>query len=118
MKIIIPNDGVNEIPDGYKPLFTEDGKFVAIIPKNTRKGDFYWLSAKNATPFIDWEQRRYELAKTAMVELMNYDYYSDDRQHPEQRNSGLLTNMSSVCHCAVSYADKLIQVLKEKPQND
>lgn len=118
MKIIIPNDGVNDIPNGYKPLFTEDGRFIAIIPESARKEDFYWLSIENATPFIDWEQRRYELAKIAMVELMNYDYYRDDRQHPEQNNSGLLTNKSSVCHCAVSYADKLIEVLKEKSQND
>lgn len=118
MKIIIPNDGVNEIPNGYKPLFTEDGKFVAIIPEGATKRDFYWLSVNAATPIIDWEQRRFELAKTAMVELMNYDYYRDDRTYSKQRNSGLLTNMKSVCNCAVSYADELIKVLKERTQID
>lgn len=113
MKIIIPKDGVNEIPKGYKPLFTEDGKFVAIIPDGANKSDFYWLKVDNVTPIIDWEQRRYELAKTAMIELMNFEYYRDDRKDPNQRNSGLLSNVKPLCSCSVNYADEMIKLLKE-----
>lgn len=114
MKIIIPKDGVNEIPKGYKPLFTEDGRFIAIVPECLKKADVFWLSVDNVTPIIDWEKRRYELAKTAMVELMNYEYYNDDRHGENRPNSGLLSNRTSLCHCAVSYADQMIRILKEK----
>lgn len=113
MKIIIPKDGANEIPKGYKPLFTEDGKFVAIIPEGANKSDFYWLKIDNVTPIIDWEQRRYDLAKTAMIELMNFEYYRDDRKDPNQRNSGLITNRVPLCSCAIGYADEMVTQLKK-----
>ena len=52
MKIIIPHEGVNEIPEGFKPLMTSEGKLVAIVPEEMTR---------------NWEQRRYELAKAAMI---------------------------------------------------
>ena len=39
-KIIIPHEGVNEIPKGYKPLMTSEGKLVAIVPEGMTKKDF------------------------------------------------------------------------------
>ena len=62
----------------------------------------------------NWEQRRYEIAKEAMIKLMEYDYYRDDATMPNQRNSGLLTNRKPICSCAVSYADELIEQLKNR----
>ena len=66
IKIIIPHEGVNEIPKGYKPLFTNDGKFIAIIAEGLNKEDLYWLEINNVVPVMNSEQRRYELAKAAM----------------------------------------------------
>lgn len=37
MKIIIPHEGVNEIPEGFKPLLTDEGKLVSIIPKGMHR---------------------------------------------------------------------------------
>ena len=65
-KIIIPHEGVNEIPKGYKPLMTSEGKLVAIVPEGMTKNDVYWIKTERIIPVIDWEQRRYELAKAAM----------------------------------------------------
>lgn len=73
MKIIIPHDGVNEIPKGYKPLFTEDGRFIAIVPEGTTKNDLYWLKVKNAIPIIDWEQRKYDLVKAVLPTLISLE---------------------------------------------
>ena len=30
-KIIIPHEGVNEIPKGYKPLMTSEGKLTTTL---------------------------------------------------------------------------------------
>lgn len=66
MKIIIPHEGVNEIPEGFKPLMTSEGKLVAIVPEGMHTRDAYWIKPERIIPVIDWEQRRYELAKAAM----------------------------------------------------
>lgn len=66
IKIIVPHEGVNEIPKGYKPLMTSDGKLVSIVPEDMTKNDVYWIKSERIVPVIDWEQRRYELAKAAM----------------------------------------------------
>lgn len=69
MKIIIPHEGVNEIPEGFKPVMTSEGKLVAIVPEGMHTRDAYWIKTENIIPVIDWEQRRYELAKAAMIGL-------------------------------------------------
>lgn len=66
LKIIIPHEGVNEIPKGYRPLMTSEGKLVSIVPEEMTKKDAYWLKTERIVQVIDWEQRRYELAKAAM----------------------------------------------------
>lgn len=66
LKIIIPHEGVNEIPKGYKPLMTGEGKLVSIVPEQMTNKDVYWIKTERIIPVIDWEQRRYELAKAAM----------------------------------------------------
>lgn len=66
MKIIIPHEGVNEIPEGFKPLMTSEGKLVAIVPEEMTRNDAYWIKSERIITVIDWEQRRYELAKAAM----------------------------------------------------
>ena len=42
MKIIVPHEGVNEIPEGYKPLLNKEGKLMSIIPEGSTRRDFYW----------------------------------------------------------------------------
>ena len=32
-KIIIPHEGVNEIPKGYKAFMADDGRLIAIVPE-------------------------------------------------------------------------------------
>ncbi|HBG40256.1 MAG TPA: hypothetical protein DDW85_02430 [Porphyromonadaceae bacterium] len=114
-KIIIPSEGVNEIPDGYRPLITNDGKFIAIVPRDMKESDIAWILnyEKELQPNY-WEQRRYELAKAAMVELMKYDYYKNDGSDGTYPATGLLSNNHAICHLAVNYADTMIEVLKKR----
>lgn len=111
MKIIIPHEGVNEIPEGYKPLMTTDGKLVSIVPENMTKNDVYWLKSERCIPVVDWEQRRYELVKAAMNGLLGCcSYYKDDVNrmlYAERSDDSQLVKQS------VDIADEMIKQLKE-----
>lgn len=64
--------------------------------------------------------RRDYFACRAMAELMKWEYYREDRlpgHHPDQPSSGLLTNKNKLCNCAVSYADKMIELLDKNDEN-
>lgn len=50
---------------------------------------------------IDWEQRRYEIAKDYAIGLMTADWFEGE--------------IEDACYCGVKLADKLIEELK-KPQ--
>lgn len=54
------------------------------------------------TPDIDWEQRRYEIAKAAMQGILS-----------NERRIGSLEDTAS---CSVMYTDALIEELKKKKQ--
>lgn len=50
---------------------------------------------------IDWEQRRYEIAKDYAIGLMTSEWFEEETE--------------VACNCGVRFADKLIEELK-KPQ--
>lgn len=113
MKIIIPHEGVNEIPEGYKPLMTTDGKLVSIVPENMTKNDVYWLKSERCIPVIDWEQRRYELAKSAMHGLLGCcSYFQDVNNNMLWAERG---DNSQLVAQSISIADEAIKQLKEIP---
>lgn len=102
-KIIIPHEGVNEIPKGYKPLMTSEGKLVAIVPEGMTKNDVYWIKTERIIPVIDWEQRRYELAKAAMQ-----GYCANSLEYVVSS-----ANHENIAEWSVSTADAMIKLLKE-----
>ena len=57
---------------------------------------------------IDWEQRRYEIAKEMMIELY--------RQKAVVKTHVQGINPKDIAHFAVAFADILIQKLKEKSE--
>lgn len=99
IKIIIPHEGVNEIPKGFKPLMSSEGKLVSIVPEGMTKNDAYWVKTERIIPIIDWEQRRYELAKAAMQGLL-------------ANNSYTKINIFSLAEDSCNCADAIIQRLK------
>lgn len=102
IKIIIPHEGVNEIPKGFKPLMSSEGKLVSIVPEGMTKNDAYWVKTERIIPIIDWEQRRYELAKAAMQGI-----YSNS--HPE---FAMNTSNETMAEWALMIADAMIEKLK------
>lgn len=100
MKIIIPHEGVNEIPEGYKPLITTDGKLMLITQGDITKNDVYWLESKRCISVINWEQRRYELAKDISCAYLQ-----------AHTNVPFL----EIAKVSVKFADELITQLKEIP---
>jgi hypothetical protein len=68
---------------------------------------------------IDWEQRRYEIAKDAMVGIIA-NSHDDDYRYEERgcsQNYKYKLQRADIAHRAVLYADALIAELK-KEQND
>ena len=65
---------------------------------------------------INWEQRRYEIAKDAMVGIIanshNYDYRYVERRCSQNYTYKL--ERADIVHRAVLYADALIAELKKK----
>lgn len=112
VKIIIPHEGVNEIPEGYKPLMTADGRLVSIVPENMHSNDALWIKSANYTS-INWEQRRFELAKAAMNGLLGCcSYFKDDTNRMLYAERG---NDSQLVKQSVDIADEMIKQLKETP---
>lgn len=102
IKIIIPHEGVNEIPKGFKPLMSSEGKLVSIVPEGMTKNDAYWVKTERIIPIIDWEQRRYELAKAAMQ-----GYCANSLEYVVSA-----ANHESVAEWSISIADIMIKKLK------
>lgn len=57
---------------------------------------------------IDWEQRRYEIAKEMMTEIY--------RQKAVIKTHGQSINLKDIVNIAVAFADMLIKKLKEKSE--
>ena len=102
MKIIIPHEGVNEIPEGFKPLLTDEGKLVSIIPKGMHREDAYWIKTERIIPVVDWEQRRYELAKAAMQGFCANSHDS----------IAIAVDSKTVSEWSVGFANTMIERLK------
>lgn len=101
IKIIIPHEGVNEIPKGFKPLMSSEGKLVSIVPEGMTKNDAYWVKTERIIPIIDWEQRRYELAKAAMQGFCS---------NPHEQIMSADSNV--VAEWSIGFADAMIKKLK------
>lgn len=56
---------------------------------------------------IDWEQRRYELARSAMQGMLSYTSYDVYDNSFSDNNTALIVSSS------IKYADELIKQLKE-----
>lgn len=68
------------------------------------------------TPTVDWEQRRYEIAKEAMTAIMsNADFY--EQVLYESAEKGQRQIQTSISIAAVIFADALVKELKTK-QNE
>lgn len=62
---------------------------------------------------IDWEQRRYEIAKEAMTAIMsNADFYGQVLDQSAEKGQRQIQN--SISEAAVIFADALIEELKKK----
>lgn len=62
---------------------------------------------------IDWEQRRYEIAKEAITAIMsNADFYGQVLDQSAERGQRQIQN--SISEAAVIFADALIAELKKK----
>lgn len=107
IKVIVPHEGVNEIPEGYKPLMTAKGGLVAIVPASMTKDDIYWLKSERYIPFINWEERRYELAKVAMQGMLSNTSYDVSDNSFSDNNTKLIVSSG------IKYANEMIKQLKE-----
>ena len=96
-KIIIPIG--MEIPKGYKPILDSDNVFVAIVPEDTAR-----MQCLNTPHTIDWEQRRYEIAKAVLPGVCAGALY--ERGKP----------ITGSCDFAIQIADELIKQLEESKQ--
>ena len=102
MKIIIPHEGVNEIPEGFKPVMTSEGKLVAIVPEGMHTRDAYWIKTERIIPVVDWEQRRFELAKAAMQGFCANSHDS----------IAIAVDSKTVSEWSVGFANTMIERLK------
>ena len=92
-KIIIPHEGVNEIPKGYKAFMTDDGRLVAVVPENATADDFMWLQTEKLIPLINWEQRRFEVSKAVISGMLTNRIFPPDK------------TIANDCETAIKYAN-------------
>lgn len=95
-KIIIPHEGVNEIPKGYKAFMADDGRLIAIVPENASADDFMWLQTEEIESPINWEQRRFEVAKALISGMLA------NRTFPSEKV------IADDCETAIKYANEMI----------
>lgn len=69
--------------------------------RDTITGDWYYANQVKVADNIDWEQRRYELAKAAMQGILANYYH-----HPN-------INIYALAEVAYNYADAMIEKMKE-----
>lgn len=97
---------VSDFSKSYKGLCKE---CVAKLTRERRKA--MSQSASNSTKNIDWEQRRYEIAKDMLCAI-----YMDDGNESRCANHNMgfeYQSLESSAHSAVRYADALINELKK-----
>lgn len=66
---------------------------------------------------IDWEQRRYELARAAMQGILSNGEAIDDACRTARYTQDH-TTPKAIARCAIAYADALIKKLKGEINND
>ena len=87
-------------PKVYSITFLRNGNYEKI----NNADEFEIHPDQPAVPIIDWEQRRYEIAKSAMQGILSAEsseYHYDKKSH--------------LIKTAVEYADELINQLKNTP---
>lgn len=94
-KIIITHDGVREIPEGYKVLMDDAGRLIAVVLKSATAEDF------KETPVINWEQRRFEVAKAVISGMLTNRIFPPDK------------TIANDCETAIKYANEMINQLKK-----
>lgn len=98
---------VSDFSKSYKGLCKE---CVAKLTRERRKATSQ-VTTSNSTKFIDWEQRRYEIAKDMLCAI-----YMDDGNESRCANHNMgfeYQSLESSAHTAVRYADALINELKK-----
>lgn len=98
-----------EIVDGY---CTYDGySYTCIMPNGKQRVvNANYLEITDNAPYIDWGQRRYEIAKTILPSFIGKRWYND------RTVSYIEYTESEVASFAVKYADALIEKLKKNKQ--
>ena len=84
--------------------FEENIKNVDALPITTELLKGFGFVLEEGNKVIDWEQRRYEIAK-GMLPIICYNYKTQD--------SAYFLNLKQVANKAVRYAEALITELKE-----
>lgn len=69
---------------------------------------------------VNWEQRRYEIAKDAMVGIITNSHHDDYRYEERgcSQNYKYKLKRADIVHIAVLYADALISELKRKDEEE
>ena len=95
-----------------KPITQLDSSsFPSVKWEDDEPTEAYITLAKpqeQSQPKIDWEQRRYEIAKEMMAEIY--------RQAMEAQKYGQSVKRKDIVYYAVIFADMLIEKLKEKSE--
>lgn len=97
-KVIETGEIVDVRPNGEKTVQHRCTKFV------TKDGRVFFSSELNL-PAIDWEQRRYEIAKAAMVGELAFPVIEGVNPNP---------TATEICKWSVKLADALIEELKKE----
>ena len=98
-KVIETGEIVDVRPNGEKTVHHRCTKFV------TADGRELLSIELNILPAIDWEQRRYEIAKAAMVGTLAFPVIEGVNPNP---------NATEICKLSITLADALIEELKKE----
>lgn len=98
-KVIETGEIVDVRSNGEKTVQHRCTKFV------TADGRELLSIELNILPAIDWEQRRYEIAKAAMVGTLAFPVIEGVNPNP---------NATEICKLSVTLADALIEELKKE----
>ena len=100
-------------PKVYSITFLRNGNYERI----DNADEFEILSDQPAVPIIDWEQRRYEIAKEALQAIITSVFSNKEAAQAmldTAKKNGLQSNeVESIM--AITYADELIYQLKNTP---
>ena len=102
-------NGAHHIDDALFPEVKwedEEPTEVDIVPKNNQREKHEELKS------IDWEQRRYEIARESLTAIMsNIEFYKQVLD--DGKNGGVYSIPINVSMAAVDFADALIEELRK-----